>query len=204
MYKAFLFIFVFSVVNNLFAQTDTPVQELKALVENGQVTLTATGNGSSSGMAVTGYLRNVTPVEIRINIYIREGLYFKNSGAGQNMVASQIYLKGGRYISDGLRNFIILEPRESAEVDFLAFCANLERDNPSSGESFTTDVMPSELQTIAAKINQYMDEYPDDENIVTTAQVALWRYQGKTWDEIDEHFRFTRDDWDRAGILLDY
>jgi hypothetical protein len=204
MYKVCIFVFVFTIVNNLFAQTAGSIRELKDVLENGQAALTASGNGSSSGMALTGYVQNGTSSELRINIYIREGLYLRNSGAGQNMVASQIYLKGGRYVSDGLSNFIILNPRENAEVDLLAFCANLERDNPSSGENFAVDDMPSDLQTIAEKINKYMDEYPDDENIVTIAQVALWRYQGKTQNEISEHFQCTQDDWNNAGILLQY
>jgi hypothetical protein len=202
MRRAFLFLLVFTIANSLFAQTSVPVQELNDVLENGQAALTARGNGSSSGMAVIGYLRNVTSGELRISIYINEGLYLKNSGAGQNMVAAQIYLNGGRYSSDGLRSFIVLKPQENAEVNFLAFCANLERDNPSSEENFSGSAMPSELQTIAAKINKYMDEYPNDENIVTIAQLALWRYQGNTWDEISEHFQFTQNDWNNAGILL--
>jgi hypothetical protein len=204
MRKAFLFLFVFNMVISLFAQTSVPVQELNDVLDNGQATLTAHGNGSSSGMAVIGYLRNLTSGELRVSIYIKQGLYLRNSGPGQNMLATQIYLDGGRYSSDGLRSFILLKPQENAEVNFLAFCANLERDNPSSGESFSGGAMPSELQTIAAKINKYMDEYPNDENVVTTAQVALWRYQGNTWDEISEHFQFTQDDWNNAGILLNY
>jgi hypothetical protein len=202
MYKVLVYILVFSVVPNLFAQTNTAVQELNELLEDGRVTLRANGKGSSSGMAAAGYLQNSTSGELRINIYIQQGLYLRNSGAGQNMVASQIFLKGGQYFSDGLNNFILLGPRENAEVDFLAFCANLERDNPSAGESFSVDAMPSELQAIAAKINAYMDEHPGDENIVTIAQLALWRYQGKTRDEIAEHFSFTQDDWDHATALL--
>jgi hypothetical protein len=204
MRKAVLCVLLFSVVNNLFAQTSTSVQELNDALKNGQAVLTANGNGGSSGMAVNGYLWNVTSGELRIDVYINEGLYLRNSGAGQNMVATRIYLKGGRYFSDGLRDFITLGPQENTEVNFMAFCANLERDNPSPGESFSSDPMPSDLQTIAAKINRYVDEHPDDENTAVAAQVALWRSQGKTWDEIGEHFRFTQNDWNNAGVILNY
>ncbi|MDR2767299.1 MAG: hypothetical protein LBB82_03120 [Treponema sp.] len=204
MYKVFLVVFTFSLVNSLFAQNSPPVRELNDVLETGQATLTAAGNGNSSGMAVNGYLQNRTTGELRISIYLKQGLYLRNSGPGQNMVATKIYLKGGRYLSDGQSSFIVLGARESMEVDFLAFCANLERDNPSLGESFSKGAMPSKLRTIAEKINKYMDEHPDDEDTVTIAQLALWRHQGETRDEISEHFRFTQNDWDKASILLNY
>jgi hypothetical protein len=186
-----------------FAQTGTAVQDLNDAIRNGQARLTANGNGGSSGMAVEGFLRNLTSGELRININIDMGIYLVNSGKGQNMVGTQIYLKGGKYSSDGTRSFIVLQPRANMEVNFLAFCADLELGNPSSGESFSIDSMPAEIGTIAAKINRYEREHPD-ENLVTIAQVALWRSRGKTWSEISRYFRFTQNDWDNASVLLNY
>jgi hypothetical protein len=206
MRKIFLAVLLFCIASSLFAQSiiERPVSELNDVLKNGQAALTAKGNGGSSGMVINGHLRNITSRELRVNTSINRGIYFKNSGAGQNMVATQIYLKGGRYSSDGLREFIVLQPQENVEVSFIAFCANLERDNPSSEESFSNDTMPAELQAIAAKINRYLDEHASDENQNTVAQVALWRSQGKTRNEIGEHFRFTQSDWDTAGLVLDY
>jgi hypothetical protein len=57
---------------------------------------------------------------------------------------------------------------------------------------------------MAEKINRYMREYPGDEDMIVVAQLALWRSQGKTMDEIREHFLFTQPDWDRAGLILNY
>jgi hypothetical protein len=204
MRKVFFVIFVSGILNGLFAQTSSSVRELNDLLRDGQVILRVNGNGGSSGMVIDGFLRNSNSGELWIDIDIKQGLYLKNSGAGQNMVATQIYLEGGRYSFDGSRNFIVLSPREDAAVSLVAFCANLERDNPSSEESFIRDVMPQELQTMAENINRYMREHPDDENVVVVAQLALWRSQGKTMDEIGEHFLFTQDDWDSAGVLLNY
>jgi hypothetical protein len=204
--KAFLAVLGFCVVGNLFTQSisERPLSELNDVLENGQASLTANGNGGSSGMVVNGHLRNVTSGELRVNIAINRGIYFKNSGAGQNMIATRIYLKGGRYYSDGSRKFIVLQAQENAEVSFIAFCANLERSNPSSEESFSSDTMPAELQTLAPKINRYLDEHPADENQNTVAQLALWRSQGKTRNEIEKHFEFTQSDWDSAGVILNY
>ncbi|MDR2185787.1 MAG: hypothetical protein LBO80_09020 [Treponema sp.] len=198
-----VFVIAFSTVN-LFAQTVTPVLELNDAINNGQVTLTANGSGGSSGMVINGFLQNLTSGELRINVIIDRGIYLINSGSGQNMVGTQIYHSGGRYFSDGSQEFIILQPRVNVEVSFMAFCADLERDNPSSGESFSTGAMPPEIRTIAAKINRYMREHPGNENAGIVAQLALWRSQNKTRTEIAEHFRFTHDDWDSAGVLLSY
>jgi hypothetical protein len=204
--KVFLVILGFCITGGLFAQSiiGRPVSELNDVLKNGQAALTASGNGGSSGMVINGYLRNITARELRVNTSINQGIYLKNSGTGQDMVATRIYLKGGQYYSDGLGKFIVLQPQENAEISFIAFCANLERSNPSSEESFSSDAMPAELQAIAAKINRYLDEYPSDENQNTVAQVALWRSQGKTRNEIGEHFRFTQSDWDTAGVILNY
>jgi hypothetical protein len=198
-----LVIFAFGTINGLFAQR-TSVQDLDNALRAGQVSLTANGNGGSSGGAVDGFLRNRTSNELWINIYIDQGVYLVNSGSGQNMVGTQIYLGGGMYSFDGSREFIILPPQTNTEVEFVAFCANLERDNPSSGENFSIGSMPSEITTMAAKINRYMREHSDDEDAIIVAQVALWRAQGKTESEIGQHFEFTPADWNNAGILLNY
>ncbi|MDR0450265.1 MAG: hypothetical protein LBH26_03270 [Treponema sp.] len=204
MRRVFLVILVLCAAGSLFPQADKPLQELNDILKNGQAALTARGNGGSSGMVINGYLRNTTSAEIWLDTFINRGIYLINSGAGQNMLATRIYLRGGQYYSDGSREFIILPAREDVEVSFIAFCANLERSNPSSEESFSSDAMPAELQAMAAKINRYMDEHPSGENQSTVAQLALWRSQGKTRNEIGEHFRFTQSDWDSAGLILAY
>jgi hypothetical protein len=181
--------------------------ELNDLIESDQVALTAKGTGGSSGMVVNGYVRYSMPREFFISALINRGIYLKNSGAGQNMIAIQIYYKGGQYFSDGSRKFIAVQPQENAEIRFIAFCADLERDNPSLEESFAIDTMPAELQTITANITRYLEENPSNENRNTVAQIALWRSQGKTWSEIKEirrYFRFTQSDWDSSSILLNY
>jgi len=186
-----------------FAQTRTAVQDLNDAIRNGQVRLTANGNGSSSGMAVNGYLRNLTTVEIRININIDFGIYLANSGQGQNMLGTQVYLKGGKYSSDGVRDFIVLQPSINMEVSFLAFCVDLERDNPSLSETFSVGGVPDEITAIAAKINRFEREHPD-EDVVTAGQLALWRSKGKTWTEISRSFKFNQNDWNNATVLLNY
>ena len=189
-----------------FAQTGTAVYDLNDAIRNGYARLTANGNGASSGMAVDGFLRNLTSIELRINIYIEQGIYLvnSNSGKGQNMLGTQIYLKGGKYNSDGTRYFIVLQPQANMEVSFMAFCANLELSNPSSSESFSIGNIPAEIATIAAKINRYLREHPKDKNRGIVAQVALWRSQRKTWSEISEYFDFTQADWDNASMLINY
>ena len=70
------------------------------------------------------------------------------------MLGTRIYLKGGIYSSEGIRKFITLKRGLRTEVSFIAFCANMERDNPSSNESFSIGSMPFDISTVAAKINR--------------------------------------------------
>jgi hypothetical protein len=93
-------LFVFSAA--LFGQTGSvPPRQLGEAISTGDVTLAANGNGGSSGSAVTGNLKNNTTNEIRINVILSNGLYLLNSGSGQNMVATQIFLSNGGIYSIG-------------------------------------------------------------------------------------------------------
>ncbi len=191
-------------VISLFAQTDSSILDLNDALKSNQVELDVHGTGGSSGASVKGSLRNLTLHEVRINIYIDGGIYLDNSGSGQNMLGTQIYLEGGRYYSLGSQDYIILDPNQTSEIFLWAFCANLDYKNPSTSERFSTGNMPSDIRNIASKINRYEREHPDEENIITIAQVALWRAQGKTAREITRYYDFSLEDWNKAGIILNY
>jgi hypothetical protein len=178
-------------------------RELSEAIASGDVTLTAKGNGSSSGAAVDGYLKNNTPNELRINVILGEGFYLRNSGSGQNMIATQIFLADGEYSSDGTQDFIRLFSGANAQIMFLAFCADFERDIPSSNEAFSVAPVPAASKTIASKISRYMaDNFDSDDT--TAIQLALWRSQGQTQPVIASKFQFTGVDWDTATRIMNY
>jgi hypothetical protein len=187
----------------VFAQASNTAYDLEDLLNKGQVVLTANGNGGSSGSSIEGYLKNVTSRTIWVNIYISKGLYLKNSGIGQNMIAVQVYLEDGSYYSDGTQFFIELEPQENTAVTIVAFCADFEKENPSARESFTASAMPGSLRSIASKISRYLADN-GDEDIVDAAQVAVWLTQGETSSSIRKKFDFASADEAMARRIINY
>jgi len=186
----------------LYAQS-SQVQQLNEALDSGNVTLTANGNGSSSGTAIRGRLRNNTAVEIRINVIITRGLYLVNSGMGQNMIAAQVFLGSMEYYMSGSTYYIRLPANSETQVVFVAYCANWDRDNPSASEAFSAAATPAGLIDISSKISRYMaDNFDDDE--ITAVQIALWRSQGNTRAEIASHFRFDDDDWNLSTRIINY
>jgi hypothetical protein len=197
--------FIFCVFSTeLFGQADSIIpRQLSEAISGGDVTLIANGNGGSSGAAVTGNLRNNKPNEIWIDVILSDGLYLRNSGSGQNMVATQIFLSDGGYTASGTNKFIRLSPNTNVQIMFLAFCADFERDNPSSSQIFSSAAMPSDIQTISSKISRYMaDKFDDD--LTIPIQLALWRSQGQSRSDIFEKFDFDDSDWEIATGIINY
>jgi hypothetical protein len=184
----------------LFAQS--PV-DMDAALRNGDISLTASGNGASSGASIDGYLQNNRARTIRISTVISGGMYLKNSGSAQNMVAIQVYFADGGYYAENNLFFIELEPNSRTPVMLIAFCADFELDNPSPADSFRRDSIPSDLRPIAAKVSRYMADYPD-EDIVTAAQLAFWLTRGETLDSINEKFDFSPDEAALARRIMNY
>ena len=155
--------------------------------------ISAAGNGGSSGTVVEGILVNQTVTEKKIDIHISSPLYFVNRGAGQNMVAVQVYLGDGAYASDGRRSFIVLKPRAQTRVVFVAFCADFDKENPAIGERFSVETLPAHLARVVAKVNAYMIANPNVD-AVPAAQAAIWLAQGETIADIRSKFTVTAAD----------
>jgi hypothetical protein len=188
----------------LFGQSGTRMRELGEAIRSGDITLTANGNGGSSGSVVVGTLRNNTRNEIRINVILNGGLYLRNSGSGQNMLATQIFHSDGTYYSESNNSkFIVISGRSNSQIIITAYCANFERDNPGSNESFSINSMPSEIQTISSKISRYEADH-FDENLTIPIQLALWRVQNNERTAIARKFLFTDSDWEIATRIMNY
>ena len=166
------------------------VRDLHEEVQAGRVSLvSATGNGNSSGASVEGTLLNNTGQEIHLYTRLRTPLYLSNSGASQNMIAAQVFLRGGRYSSDGARSFITLGPRERAPVTFDAYCVDFDRDNPSPSDRFTVGRVPVALTQVMARIADHLVTNTDDD-ITVAAQLAVWLAQGEAIETIRPRFDF--------------
>lgn len=186
------------------AQADTEIQSLSAAVDGGNVRIVSVhGNGSSSGPALHGYLWRVDSAEEeRISVQLDKPLFFRNEGAGQNMIATQVYARSMQYWSNGNEKWLSLPAGESmTPITFIAYCADLGKDNPSSEELLSPAGLPQDLERVSAQIAAYERVYPD-ESTSLPQQLALWRAQGESWEQISNYLRFTSEDRVRAEQIL--
>jgi hypothetical protein len=127
----------------------TAITDLSDVIENENVVLKKSkGTGASSGNSVEGVLENQTNREINIEVYLSKPVYLKNLGVGQNMIATQVYNHDGGYFSDGKKSFITLKPNGRSIITFIAYCADFEKDNPTSNESFAIAETPPTLAKV--------------------------------------------------------
>ena len=179
------------------------VNDLGNEIDAGRIKLmSAAGNGSSSGASVEGYLINQTATQRNVSIYLSRPIYLVNSGAGQNMVATQVYLGDGGYVTDGRRSFITLRPREQTRVLFIAYCVDFERENPSESDDFSIGVLPLNLNPVMAKINAFVAAN-SDADVTVAAQIAIWLAEGETITEIQSKFDFAPADERLARIFIE-
>lgn len=191
---------LFSVADNARAQI--VAQDLSALLRNGSVALvSATGTGASSGGSVVGILENTTANKLYINVYLAKPIFLTNRGKGQNMIAGEVYQAGGAFQSDGRQSFITLSPRAPSRVMFIAYCADFEKDNPTSQETFSIGTTPQAMEKVMANITKYAGRYPHAD-ITVPAQVAVWLVQGVPQSMIAEKFPFSARDEQLARSFL--
>ena len=178
------------------------VSDLYGEIVAGRVRLlTATGNGASSGAAVEGYLMNETATERHVGAHLTRPIYLANSGAGQDMVATAVYLGDGGYLSDGRHSFITLRPGVRTAVLFIAYCVDFDKDNPSSSDQMVVGSVPSSLVEVMRNIGAHVSANPRAD-ITVAAQVAIWLAQGVDAAVILPKFGFTPADERLARILV--
>ena len=167
------------------------VYDLHDEVDAGRVRLiSATGNGSSSGASVEGYLINDTAAERRVGIYLSRPIYLRNSGAGQSMIATEVYLGDGGYLSDGRRSFVALSPGVQTRILLIAYCVDFEEDNPSGSDRMTVGSVPATINGVMSSIGSYVRANPDAD-VTVAAQLAIWLVQDVETTAIRSKFEFT-------------
>jgi hypothetical protein len=185
----------------LFGQS--PPVDLGFALSNGLVSLSVSGNGSCAGHSVEGTIKNNTTTSISIDVNILNALYLVNSGKGQNMLATKIFPSTLKYSIDGISKFFKIEPGVSVGIVFEAFCADFDKDNPTSSEKFSFSVKPTAIASLGAKISKY-SAVNFNVNLIDAIQVAIWRFQGKSREEIAEKYDFTNVDWELSADIINF
>ncbi len=177
--------------SHVFAQT--LVEDLGSALNGGHVAIDgASGNGASSGLAVDAYLTNHQNTEISLSISLKRPMFMRNRGRGQNMIVTKVYLHSGAYQADGLRSFISLQPKVHTPVQFVAYCFDFDKDNPSKTEEFTHDALPINVLPVLQSISTYESSHPN-EDVTIAGQVAIWLAQGVSIEDIRTKFEVNHD-----------
>lgn len=176
--------------------------DLAELLSSGAVSLVrASGNGSSSGNSIDAVLRNNTQRAVEVDVYMRQPVYLRNSGVGQNMIASMVVGADGGYVLKGGRSVVTLRPSADFPASMVAYCADFEKENPTAAETFSVDQAPGHLAPVIARINEYVKANPNAQ-VTTAAQIAVWMAQDERLDRIAEKFDFTSADEQLARTFL--
>ena len=192
-----LFLFCFG--NRLFGQT-VNARQLDDAISSGNVTIVS-ANGTGYITTVSGRLRNNTANEIQINVIINNGVYFSNSGSGQNMLALAILMANNEYYSSGTTKYIILPANATENITFKAYCTDRAKDAPKQNETLTRNNMPAGLRSIAAKLSNYHAEN-FDKDTGRIIQLALWREQRESIADIASIFDFSEKEWSDSSYIL--
>lgn len=194
---------IFSLTTNP-ALAQAPISDLQTEIDSGRISVVSLlGNGNSSGMAIEGAIRNSTERSIRIATNLSRPIYLSNrsSSKSQNMIAFGLYGRDGGYYDDGTTSYIDVPANQSLDVSFIAYCADYEKENPSSSDSFSISEVPANLARAASQIAEYKRNNPD-EDIVVAAQIALWFAQGLSSKEIQTTFPFSAADEAKAIVII--
>src|SRR5690606_19443142 len=158
--------------------------DLADLIDAGALSVVrANGNGSSSGASVEGIIHNTSSSNVHVDIVMSRPVFFRNGGRGQNMIGSMVLNRDNSYSQYRGNSFVSLKPNEQASVKFIAYCADFEKDNPTSIDRFTVDTPPPHLVHVMNRIANYARANPDAD-LTVPAQVAVWLAQGVEAGEI--------------------
>lgn len=188
------------------SNAQTTVSDLGSELRSGNLSIeNLRGTGSSSGLSIQGRIENTTSSPIRIRISLRPAIFLGNrtSRSRQNMIAFSIFQRGGGYYKREGVSYIEFPANQSVAVDMIAYCADFEKENPSSTDSFEAYAVPEELAAVTRKIAAYKNANPDEE-VTVAAQVALWLGQGLSPSQIRTTFQFTPSDERKARQILGY
>jgi hypothetical protein len=138
---------------------------------------------------------------MRLDVHLPNPIYLENAGVGQNMVAVGVYLRDGSFMSDGPNSYIELDAQGVAEVTFVAFCVDFERENPSQTDSFSLGPVPPDLMHVLGNIRSYLVANPGEE-ITAAAQLAIWLSEGESIDAVRSQFDLTAEDERLANLFV--
>ena len=170
-----------------------PAEELAAALAAGRVGATFSATGGSSGDAMTVTLRKLGGEGDSIPLTIRPGTRLKSGSADEQ----DMFIGGVRGIEMGGEYFAetsAIEAGATPQTYILdAYCAEIEKDNPSAGGGYTLAKVDSIIGCILSRGGKHT---------VAAKQAAVWiQTDQATFDQVSEKIPIRKSEWTSAVAL---
>ncbi|MFX1513022.1 MAG: hypothetical protein ACFFCQ_10580, partial [Promethearchaeota archaeon] len=165
--------------------TSPPKYLLVEATDEGLVNAEFQGTGYCSGDSIE--MKIESEVEFEIEVEIEVGWVLINSGSGQNMIIAEELI-------------ITLKPKVEIERRIEAYCLDIEKDNPSSQESFSLQIDTGIYGSEVVELLESLKTAPEERKSIEAVQIALWVLQD---DVIDIPFSYSESDVLDAKWLLE-
>ena len=182
------------------AQPQTQKVSLERAIEQGLVRAEFQGMGSSTGDSILLKITNLAVLPLEVEI--APGTVLEDSSASyQDMIVERVrgIPKGGYTFQPQDR--ILLPAKATEEYVLLAYCLNLDRDNPTPKTRFRLRrTGHPEVQKLFAILPQASES----ERTIEAIQIAIWVIiQDVTWGELQSRLSATDADIADARHLLE-
>lgn len=171
----------------LFFICTANAEDLAAAVAAGKVSATFQGTGGSTGdsVMVTVKKKNSVGGDITLTIPTGTRLESRNSSE-QDMVISSVrgvMMGEGTYSPNS-----VIQASSSPQTYILdAYCAELDKNNPSTGNSFSLGTVDPQLACILSEAKNLSAE---------AKQAAVWIYTDKAeFNHVNNKFNVSKSDW---------
>ena len=183
------------------AQAQSEILTLTQAIDSSNVRLDDVRGLNYSSGPLTASLVNLTDRALRLAVHLDTPLFFRNLGAGQNMIATSLLDRSGSALTDGVQTWVPIAPAERLPVYLIAYCADFDKPNPSPDDLLEIASLPPQVHRVARQIAAYEKLHPGAPSTIG-AQLALWEAQGVPASEAMDRFPFTGEDLMHMRAIL--
>ena len=161
---------------------------LSEAIDQDYIVMSMVGTGYCAGDAVD--LEVEVELEVSIDLEVEAGTVLVNSGSGQNMIVgeSQVFR---------------VKPKIEVEVSVESYCLDMDKDNPTSSETFTVLLDSGDYSEDAIRLMQSLEDAPYEYKSVAGVQIALWAVtDNPSKEDVDRIFTVTESYLEDAAWLL--
>ena len=187
------------------ANPDIEIIDLRDAIDSGNVELLEVqGKGYFAGPSLGAILQNHTANPLFVSTEIGNPLYFVNHSRSlrDNMIATRVFDEELQCVPHEESCFIELPAKSTTKLVLVAYSTDFEKAQAKKTDTFSLADTPKEILHAASNIAAFEAQYPD-QDLTTPSQVALWRAQGRSLDEIRHVLPFSDEDRKIGNEMLE-